>query len=573
MTGYAGETLTEFLLGDEALKGMSIADKLANAGKVAAIFEKSPRLMRAVQSGVDIVKAIGTLGSEEQAVIKKSPVLARLVTAGMDAIRQGVVQGAQTEVKSGGDTAKAVKEGAGMTAVSAGLGGAGAVIGGELAKAGKAAKTVETLGKVAESAPSQPELTDATHKAIESAKQTMHSTYDTGIKDIFGGLDDATVPLEGSPLQNKAKKLIESTSEFPEGLTKEQRESVQGVVPGTDRAQRMLKKIAGVAEEEGGKPESLLDKEFGGEKKELPEPPEDMTVKNLIKYRETLGEISRDLSYDDKPTLRAVYGLIDGVDDTISKMAENSGDPAVSKDYEALRQAYKEKVKFFQPSDKPSEQLAYNTIRTLRSGTKDEVGKYLFSGGNVRAKIGAVQELLGPDQTKQLGKDIFKTMVSDSGGESANANPANLISKWNKIPEEARDVMFDTSVGQDAIKELMADTKSAATIQQLMRVTMAGTGGAALGSLTHSGLGTLLGLVMAEGTGGFAAGRKLLDHVATHPATWKALGIASKASAKAGQAGKIVGPAIKQQAAQTLMGKPSIANVYSGAGSALGGEQ
>lgn len=575
--GYAGENLTEFLMGDEALKGLAYSEKLMQAAKVAKIIEKSPRLAEAIKGGANILKVQSYLGPEEIEFLNKSPVLKRLATVGMDALRQGLVQGAETTAKTGGDVGEGVKQGAGMAVASAAIGGPLAVGGGLLEKAGKAAKTVGALTDVAKTAPSQPELTDAAQQAIETAKQEMHSTYDTGVKDIAGRLKGAEEPLQGSPLQKKAQELLKTTPDNPEGLTKELRESVKGVVPGTDRAKKMLEGLAGASEDEGSS-ESFLDKEYGGEAKELPKPPENMSIDNLIKYRETLGKVARDLPYDDKPTLKAVYGLLDGVDDTIEKMAKGADDPEVAQDYKTLRQGYKDKVKFFQPSDKPADQLAYNTVKALRSGTKDEVGQYLFSGNNVRAKVSSVQELLGDEGTKQLGRDIFKSMVEDSGktskgGEAGNANPANLISKWNKIPEEARDTMFDSKLGDTAIKQLMQDTKGAASIQHLVRATTAGAAGAGVGSLMHSGVGTLLGLVIGEGGGGFAKGRELLDHIATHPNTWKALGLAAKASSKVGPVGKAIGPAVKGAAAQSLMGKPSIANVYSGAGSALGGSQ
>ena len=56
MIGYGGESLAEFLLGDDALKGLSMADKFKQISGVMGILEKSPRLMKMLQMGVDVGK-------------------------------------------------------------------------------------------------------------------------------------------------------------------------------------------------------------------------------------------------------------------------------------------------------------------------------------------------------------------------------------------------------------------------------------------------------------------------------------------------------------------------------------
>jgi hypothetical protein len=519
--GYGGETLTEFLLGDEALKGLSLGDRLLQISKVAKVFENSPRLMRATQIGAE-------------------------------ALRQGTVQAVQTEAKSGGDVKKAAEEGGTMAGVSAALGGAGAVASGLLSKAGKAAQTVETLGKVAEAAPAKEDVTEAAKSAIDSAKKEMHTNYDKGVQDIASRLKGKSLPMEGSPLEAKATELKKTAAEYPEGLTKEQAESLKGLIPGTKRGQKLLETLTEIPKEGTKTP---------------------LTIDNLIKYRESLGKVARDLPHDD-PNIKTIYGLIDGVDDTIEKMAKESGDKTLPSDYDALRQVYKDKVKFFQPSKKPEEQLAYNTAKVLRSGVKDDVGRYLLTGGNIRAKVNSIQELLGPDRTQELGKNIFSTMVKDASPKG-RINPANLIASWNKIPNEVKSDLFDTKIGDQAIQELAKDTKSAAQIQHLARLGLiGGIGATGVGSVGHVWIGTLLGLTIGEvAHGGVQAARNMLDYVTTHPAVWKSLGLMAKGAEKVAPIAKVLGPAAKQQAAQTLMGKPSIANVYEGAEGPLSEEQ
>ncbi len=487
--GYGGETLTEFLLGDEALKGLPLAEKLKQASGVAKIFEGSPRLMKAVQLGAE-------------------------------ALRQGTVQGAQTLARTGGDAGEAAKEGATMAATSGVLGAAGAGVGAVLKKGAKAAQTVETLGKVAEAAPSKEEVTESAKAAVDTAKQAMHDRFESGVQDLKERLGDAEIPHADSSIAATAKELIKAPEPAEHGL----------VAAAKDAAgERMDKPV-----------KSLLDKAAAQEGQAW-------KAGDLIEFRQAVRKLADTYPPGD-PNARALYKLLPSVDDSLGKLAEVSGDKTAKSDYAALRKDYKDKIKFFQPSGKLEDKVAYATANALRSESKDDIGKYLLSGGNTRAKVNAVRELLGDDGAKQIGKNVFSTMVSDSG-----ANPANLVKSWSKLPDDAKSVLFDTSVGEKAINDLMADTQSAARIQQLMRATVAGGIGGSLGALSHSGLGTLLGLAIGEGGGGFAAGRKVLDYVANHPNTWKALGIAGKvAKAAESGTGQALGTVVKQQAGRGL---------------------
>src|ERR1039458_9987728 len=89
--GYGGETLTEFILGDEALKGLTQSDKLLQAAKTMKFLEKSPKTIAALKIGAQ-------------------------------ALRMGTVQGAQTLVRTGGDTGEALKQGGEMAATAGVLG-------------------------------------------------------------------------------------------------------------------------------------------------------------------------------------------------------------------------------------------------------------------------------------------------------------------------------------------------------------------------------------------------------------------------------------------------------------------
>lgn len=117
--GYGGETLAEFLMGDEALKGLSFADRLGAVAKTAKILEKSPRLIKALQIGA----------------------------------AAGVVQGTQTGIRTDGSLLDRAKAGAESGAIGAGaagtIGAAGDWLGEKALKLGKGLiDTNDTLDQV-----------------------------------------------------------------------------------------------------------------------------------------------------------------------------------------------------------------------------------------------------------------------------------------------------------------------------------------------------------------------------------------------------------------------------------------
>jgi hypothetical protein len=548
--GYGGETLTEFLLGDEALKGLSLADKLKQAGAVANILQKSPRLMRAIQMGADVSKAEATLGPAEREAIKNSPVIARLIGTAMDAIRQGTVQAAQTGVRTG-NAKQSAEEGGEMALTSGLMGGAAGVVGGTLEKAGKAAKTAETLQNTAKAAPTEPEITQTAKTAVDNVEKAMHDKFEAGIQDLKARLGDTQVPNTESPIAKKSAEILKP----PEPAEHE---------------------LVAAAKNATGE---RLDPTVKGLLKKAANSEQPWTVNDLVDFRQSVRKLADSYEIGD-PNARALRQILPSVDDTLDKLAQGSGDAAAKQDYAALRKDYKDTVKYFQkpPAKDKAGQLAYNVAQTLQGGNKDAISDYLFKGGNTRAKAEAVQSLLGPEQTKELGKDIFGAMVKESApteGQRAagQINPANLVQKWTKIDPAIRDIYFDKTASDQAINELMKDAHSAANIQHLMRATGAAAAGTAIPAFIHSGLGTLLGLAVGEGVGGFGKGRQLLDYVVTHPNTWKALGLAGRVSEAASPAARAVGPAVKEQTTRMLSGNPSLATVYGGAQQPLSQEE
>lgn len=65
--GNGAESVAEFLMGDEALKGLALSDRLLKTSRIAKLLESSPLLNRAVQIGVNAIRG-GAVGGVEGTV-------------------------------------------------------------------------------------------------------------------------------------------------------------------------------------------------------------------------------------------------------------------------------------------------------------------------------------------------------------------------------------------------------------------------------------------------------------------------------------------------------------------------
>jgi len=534
--GYGGENLAEFMLGDEALKGLSMADKFKQISGAMGILEKSPRLMRAIQMGADVGKATAELGPEEQAAIKKSPMLARLVGAGMDAIRQGAVQGAQTLAKTGSPT-QAAEQGAETAGASGVLGSAFSVLGRAGEKAAEAGNAVKAASEAGAGAPTTVEAGQKVADQIQAANDQMHGDFETGIQKLKGDLGDQKVPYAGSPLQKAATEAMEGRADVPSQKTTTLGTAFQGLTGGSDTTKKMLADLT------------------------QPTKTGDLTIDELVQRRQQLGEKIGQLtkgatSSADRADVQVYQKLRDGIDDTIDSLAKNSGKPEASQDYEALRAAYKDKVNLFKEP----------VIRAIQEGDLDSAGKYLLAGGKTLDKVNTLTQVIGEDGVKNFGKDIVSRTLADASTENGQINPAKFVKDFKKIdslPPEVKSKLFDLDSVNDGLGKLASDLKTAANYQKLVRSGVLSTAGGA-GAAIHpaGGLGVLLGIL---GAGDMGKATEVLDKIANSPKLWGAF-------RKAGEIGATLekSPAASRVATAAKYGTGNaLGNIVNGASAPL----
>ncbi len=521
--GYGGETLAEFMLGDEALSGLSAADKYAEVAKMMKFVESSPRAMEALKTGANIAKAAEELGPEAKAAIKGDRTLARLVSWGVDTAktmaRQGAIQAAQTGIRTG-DVKQAAEAGGEQALASGVLGGAFGALGRVAGKAGEAGKAVEEASAAGRNAPTNLELGQKVSDQINDAETKMHGDFESGIQKLKGDLGDQKVPYAGSPLQKAAQEALQGKTEAKGVLGG----AFQGLAGGSDESKKFLN--------------SLNDPKNTG----------DMNIDELIQYRQQLGEkigvlTKGGTSSADRADVQVYQKLRDGIDDTISNLAKQSGKPEAAQDYEALRAAYKDKVKLFQ-----SPAMQAMSAPGVASETKlDNASKYLLSGGNKLDKINTLSETIGEPAVKDLGKGIIQRQLQDASSETGQINPAKFVKNFKQIDSlspEIKSKLFDANTVQGGLDNLSKNLNTAANYQKLIRA------GIALNPV--SGMGLLLGTLAS---GDAAGARDLLDKIANRPAMWSAFRTAGK-----------IGAALEESPAARRIGT---AAKY-GAGSALG---
>jgi hypothetical protein len=98
--GAGAEGLLEFVAGDEALKGLSLAEKLDQAAKIAKFAETSPRVAKALQLGMDVMRG-ATVGGVEGGLKGGPTGAAEGAALGAGGVAAGKAIGAASEALRG----------------------------------------------------------------------------------------------------------------------------------------------------------------------------------------------------------------------------------------------------------------------------------------------------------------------------------------------------------------------------------------------------------------------------------------------------------------------------------------
>ena len=522
--GYGGETLAEFLLGDAGLKALPMAQKLETAAKTMKVIEGSPRLVQALKVGTKILKLATLHGAEA-----------------------GVVQGAQTAIRTPGDLEQkgeeGLKEGAETAAGATALGVPFEAVGAGLQKAGEVAGKVKNLAKIAAGAKGTDEVAEELSNRLKGAEVKRGTDFEAGIQKIQGDLAGQTMERQGSPVALAAQKSLANPVPEDDPLTKAAKD-ISGDKLDTNTKKLLQQAAMGgepapVAAGETAKPLILDAKGNPVQSKNdlnpptiVPHPP--YTIDSLIQIRQAVREAAAGYDYQDVNAYN-LRKLNHAIDDTIGKMAENTKQPEVLSNYQALRNSYKIQLHAY---DNP-------VIRNLRDGKINDAAKAfvglknpdsaLPSAGKTDFNIQSLTNAIGSDGVKAFGKTVFQTILKDSQ-DNGNINPAKFMKAWNRITDSTKSSLFDVQSAQNGLDQLAKDAHSGAVLQHLSRLGVLGTAGTAIGAtgglhVIGMGIGALLGLTVAEG-GGFAAGRDLLNRIADNPATWNMYETAGKTAAK-----------------------------------------
>jgi hypothetical protein len=552
--GYGGETLVELLMGDEAMKGLSLADRLVKSGQIAKLLQNSPRMVQALKMGASAGKAIDTLAPAEQAMVRNSPTLTRLVGAGMDAIRQGTVQGLESAANDDGtfgDRLKTgVEQGATATGIGAAIGGAGGLLAAGGAKAGDISQGLDRLNDYQLNAAGKDDVRLAMMDRVDKAEKALHQNYENGINDLHDRLDGAELDAQDNPLADKAKELLQKPTPRDHPATIAAAEAAGAKLDASTK--KLLQQIA-----DGTQPLTPEEEEAAAgakkvkasnapgpqeEEEELP-PARPYTIQDLVKLRQYIrkaadsyepGDINartlKKLLYDNEPL---GGGTPDSAfDDSMSQLAEDSGDDTAVQDYAALRSNYRNKIGDYDNK----------VIDNLRQGKFDDAakafvstkrsGSALPSAGSVTTNMDALTRVLGPKGVRQFGREVFGTILSDAT-ENGQVNAAKFMSTMNRVSAETKNRLFNMSATKSGLRSLMNDAQSAANLQRLNRLGVLGTAGfIGAHSPVHPELAVSLISILGATSefAGIATARNMLDYVANTPKLWSLYRMAGKAA-------------------------------------------
>jgi hypothetical protein len=590
MVGYGGESLLEFLAGDEAIKGLSLGKRLEAMTGITKLLEQSPRTMSAVKVGASVAKIL------EQ--------------AGVNTLTASTLVGLQTFLRSG-DAKKSLQD-AIHTAEIAGPFSVASSAAGEVAGAiGKGANAYRGLTEAAGSAAPKEQVAAEMAEKLNSAEKQMHNEYEAGFQDIADRTQGQTITSTETPLAHAAQTGLHNPTpgvspleasldkKIGNGLDPRVRELLQELSTGVSAdEQKAFEDAQRAASRPTGTGVIGPDGQEITRAAEQPDAPvpHEYTGEELVRFRQKIRTLSEDFDYGNinSRVLRSLissYGdHISPMDETLGQIASQTGDDSLVNDYMRMRRTYMEKHSVFE-NNKVIDNLrqgkvgdaAQGFVNMTREGTANP------TTGKAAINIRDLRTVLGTDGVHAFGKEVFGTVLRDSMdkiGDNFVVNPDKFLRTMERFDPDTLNQLIDWGDVNNGLAALKGDAQSAALLQKLTRLGVMGGVGTVAGAMPHVGLGTLVGMTAGEGggMGGIAQGRRMLDWIANNPRMWKTwarIGRASE-SPTAGRvastvrygAGKGLSAVLDQaQQDQDQQKKSTERDVYSGLNSSLGGTQ
>lgn len=459
--GVGAEGLLEFMAGDEALKGLTLAKRLGMATKLAEMAESHPFLSKLIQAGLSSLR-YGTTSAGQTLLHGGTPT---------EALESGAATAATSGVLGGiGEAGSAIKEGLGKNA-------------GE--EAGALAKSLSGGTEVAE----QPEIVKGVQGALDKTEDAMHAKYDAGMKSISAAAKPVQVTVEGSPLQKVAKDLL-----GPNGVPEEINDALKGVVPDKQKIQPLLQEFAKDTQA-GGKP----DLSPTGGPMGTPKPPKAYSWDEMEAIRQKIGQAVRDVPFD-SPIKGDLIRLRSGIDETMQQAAQKSGKPEVASQIKALRGEYANTIN----------DLQNNGIKALRDKNPDAVAKILLGKQNSVERAETLRGLIGKENMKPVEGGVFQNLMDQSiDPKTQELSPKTLAAKYGKIAPEVKKAIWGDRVPE--IDRFIKASQNTVSQRLGAAATAAGMGYGAwkiYSSPTKEGmpsLGTLEGIGIMVGAAGGGA--------------------------------------------------------------------
>lgn len=399
--GEVGGNVAQFILGDEALKGLSLADRLGVASKIAKAVEGSPKAAQALDIGMTAL---------QRGAIKASDI-------GMTALRQGTVSGGLTLAK--GEPASEAGENAAVTGVvSAGLGGIGVGAGAlyesiarqtpEAIAEAKAlavdsgSKLANDIANKSTGVGSSYEGAQLIKQQITAAQDAMHADYAQGLHNIIEKAGDVTTNIESSPLLQTAKDYA-SMSDVPEALQSAlQNPTAQG---------------AKVAE--------FADEIVNGEQK-------DFNVKELEGMRRVVGNKVRMLESNpaEYEARNAWISIRESLDQTIQKALGDAGLSQSAKELSDLRSVYADQIKSFES----------NVIQRLSEGHPNAVADVLLNKESI-FNVNLLRHVIGPENMQPVEGQLLKRLI-ERATTDGEFQPKSFVRNFNNLGPDVQKAIW-----------------------------------------------------------------------------------------------------------------------------------